>query len=438
MKLEFNLKQVQTLAITQELVLAIEILQFNNLELKDYIKKEAEENVALDLPDATVDDRLEKFIRNYKEATENRYNFPGAEREEYSYENYATKEECLGDHLLDQLPGLFLSEEEETVARYVLGNIDSNGYLTSSAAEMAREIHVSEAEIEEIIRGIQTFEPAGVGGRNLREVLLLQTDDEVEREIIKSYLEEVSRNRIVEIGEAMNLSPKEVQSAVDRIKKLNPKPGASFPSSERTLYIVPDGEIKVEDGKVVVEIFDDGKENLNLNTYYLTLLQETKDEEVIGYLKDRVKKAMFLVKAIEQRKETIKKVIHSIAKLQERFFLGGALLPMTLKDVAYDVEMSESTISRTTRGKYIIFENKTYELKDFFTQGLRGEGEDRSSREVKDRIIEIIEGEDPKKPLSDQKISDMLKKEGVEISRRTVAKYRDEENIPATSKRRRF
>lgn len=438
MKLEFNLKQVQTLAITQELVLAIEILQFNNLELKDYIKKEAEENVALDLPDSTVDDRLEKFIRNYKEATENRYNFPGEEREEYSYENYATKEECLGDHLLDQLPGLFLSEEEETVARYVLGNIDSNGYLTSSAAEMAREIKVSEEEIEEIIKGIQTFEPAGVGGRTLREVLLLQTDDEVEREIIKSYLEEVSRNRIVEIGEAMNLPAKEVQSAVDRIKKLNPKPGASFPSSERTLYIVPDGEIKVEDGKVVVEIFDDGKENLNLNTYYLTLLQETKDEEVIGYLKDRVKKAMFLVKAIEQRKETIKKVIHSIAKLQERFFLGGALLPMTLKDVAYDVEMSESTISRTTRGKYIIFENKTYELKDFFTQGLRGEGEDRSSREVKDRIIEIIDGEDPKKPLSDQKISDMLKKEGVEISRRTVAKYRDEENIPATSKRRRF
>lgn len=438
MKLEFNLKQVQTLAITQELVLAIEILQFNNLELKDYIKKEAEENVALDLPDSTVDDRLEKFIRNYKEATENRYNFPGEEREEYSYENYATKEECLGDHLLDQLPGLFLSEEEETVARYVLGNIDSNGYLTSSAAEMAREIHVFEAEIEEIIRGIQTFEPAGVGGRNLREVLLLQTNDEVEREIIKSYLEEVSRNRIVEIGEAMNLPAKEVQSAVDRIKKLNPKPGASFPSCERTLYIVPDGEIKVEDGKVVVEIFDEGKENLNLNTYYLTLLQETKDEEVATYLKDRVKKAMFLVKAIEQRKETIKKVIHSIAKLQERFFLGGTLAPMTLKDVAYDVEMSESTISRTTRGKYIIFENKTYELKDFFTQGLRGEGEDRSSREVKDRIIEIIEGEDPKKPLSDQKISDMLKKEGVEISRRTVAKYRDEENIPATSKRRRF
>ena len=426
MKLEFNLKQVQTLAITQELVLAIEILQLNNLELKDYIKKEAEENVALDLPDATVDDRLEKFIRNWKEASENRYNFPGEEREEYSYENFATKEDCLSDHLLDQLPGLFLSEEEETVARYVLGNIDSNGYLTSSAADMAKEIRVSEDEIEEIIKGIQTFEPAGVGGRNLREVLFLQTDDKVEREIINSYLEEVSRNRIV------------VQSAVDRIKKLNPKPGASFPSCERTLYIVPDGEIKVEDGKVVVEIFDDGKENLNLNTYYLALLQETKDQEVATYLKDRVKRAMFLVKAIEQRKETIKKVIHSIAKLQERFFLGGALAPMTLKDVAYDVEMSESTISRTTRGKYIIFENKTYELKDFFTQGLRGEGEDISSREVKDRIIEIIEGEDPKKPLSDQKISDMLKEEGVEISRRTVAKYRDEENIPATSKRRRF
>lgn len=438
MKLEFNLKQVQTLAITQELVLAIEILQLNNLELKDYIKKEAEENVALDLPDATVDDRLEKFIRNWKEATENRYNFPGEEREEYSYENFATKEECLSDHLLDQLPGLFLTEEEETVARYVLGNIDSNGYLTSSAADMAKEIRVSEDEIEEIIKGIQTFEPAGVGGRNLREVLLLQTDDKVEREIINSYLEEVSRNRIVEIGEAMNLPAKDVQSAVDRIKKLNSKPGASFPSCERTLYIVPDGEIKVEDGKVVVEIFDDGKENLNLNTYYLTLLQETKDQEVATYLKDRVKKAMFLVKAIEQRKDTIKKVIHSIAKLQERFFLGGALAPMTLKDVAYDVEMSESTISRTTRGKYIIFENKTYELKDFFTQGLRGEGEDISSREVKDRIIEIIEGEDPKKPLSDQKISDMLKEEGVEISRRTVAKYRDEENIPATSKRRRF
>lgn len=438
MKLEFNLKQVQTLAITQELVLAIEILQLNNLELKDYIKKEAEENVALDLPDTTVDEKFEKFIKNYKEATENRYRFPGDEREEYSYENFATKEASLSDHLLDQLPGLFLSDEEETVARYVLGNIDSNGYLTSSATEMAKEIKAPEEEIEEIIKGIQTFEPAGVGGRNLREVLLLQTSNDVEREIINSYLEEVSRNRIVEIGEAMNLSPKEVQSAVDRIKKLNPKPGAAFPSSERTLYIVPDGEIKVEDGKVVVEIFDEGKENLNLNTYYLTLLQETKDEEVIGYLKDRVKKAMFLVKAIEQRKETIKKVIHSIARLQERFFLGGALLPMTLKDVAYDVEMSESTISRTTRGKYIIFENKTYELKDFFTQGLRGESEDVSAREVKDRIIEIIEGEDPKKPLSDQKISDMLKKEGVEISRRTVAKYRDEENIPATSKRRRF
>lgn len=438
MKLEFNLKQVQTLAITQELVLAIEILQLNNLELKDYIKKEAEENVALDLPDATVDEKFEKFIRNWKEATENRYNFPGEEREEYSYENFAKKDDCLDDHLLDQLPGLFLTEEEETVARYVLGNIDSNGYLTSSAADMAKEIHVSEDVIEEIIKGIQTFEPAGVGGRNLREVLLLQTEDKVEREIINSYLEEVSRNKIFEIGEAMNLPAKEVQSAVDRIKKLNPKPGASFPSCERTLYIVPDGEIKVDDSKVVVEIFDDGKENLNLNTYYLTLLQETKDQEVICYLKDRVKKAMFLVKAIEQRKETIKKVIHSIAKLQERFFLGGALLPMTLKDVAHDVEMSESTISRTTRGKYIIFENKTYELKDFFTQGLRGEGEDISSREVKDRIIEIIEREDPQKPLSDQKISDMLKEEGVEISRRTVAKYRDEENIPATSKRRRF
>ncbi|UHR02395.1 RNA polymerase factor sigma-54 [Peptoniphilus sp. GNH] len=440
MQLNLDIKQVQTLAITQELVLAIEILQLNNLELSDYIKKEAQENVVLEMPDEKfADDKLEKFLKNYREHQSYRPQNPTDDKEEFGFEQFAVEEESLYDYLNMQLPGLMLKGKDQEIADYIIGNINSKGYLSTSCEDIARCMNLPIEKIEKILKKVQSLEPSGVGGRNLREVLLLQVEkDSLEAKIIENYLEEISKNKLREIAADLGKDVKEIQKAVDKIKELNPKPGSGFASKERTLYITPDAIVTLDGKEINIEIIDDGKDKLKISNYYLDLLESTQDKDVKEYLKDKIKKAMFIVKAIEQRRQTIEKVIRSIVKLQERFFKEDILTPMTLKDVADDIEMSESTISRTTRGKYLVYNEKTYELKDFFTVGLTGKTEDVSSRQVRQRLIEIIEKEDPKKPLSDQKISDILKKEGIEISRRTVAKYRDEENIPSTSKRKRF
>ncbi len=442
--LKLNLKQTQNLVLTTQLVTAIQLLQLNTIELKQFVETEISENVMLDAIEEKTEslEDIREFAKNYrKDLTYEKPSYD-EDSEDRNYEEYVTEKVSLSEYLKYQLIEENVCNKNRGICIEVLDNIGDDGYFKGDLYEIANNHQVDFNLVLTVLKWVQRkFEPKGIGARDLRECLLLQLgpNEYNERTIVKDYLNLLAENKIQEIANEMGISVHNAQIACDNIKKLNPKPGMSIGSGE-VVYIKPDAHLRVEDNRLVIEIEEHPYENLKINPYYLSLLEnENTDKNTKKYISEKLKKALFIVEAIESRRLTIRKVIYSIAKLQEEYFLGKKdLVPMRLIEVAEDIEMSESTVSRVTRDKYLEFNGRVYELKDFFTGGLGSEEGEVSVNVVKKRIKEIIEGENPKKPLSDQKLTDMLQREGIEISRRTVAKYRDELNIPSTTKRKRF
>ncbi|NLX62610.1 MAG: RNA polymerase factor sigma-54, partial [Tissierellia bacterium] len=366
---------------------------------------------------------------------------------EYNYENFVSTSSSLKEYLLFQLNVLKLNTIDYIIGRAIIENIDDNGYLMVTVEQLSEEIGVSPERIENVLSIVQTFDPSGVGARDLKECLLIQVkEDNVKNPnvelIIKKYLKDIAYNRISKIAKELNIDEKEVQDICDYIKTLEPKPGRLYENSSGDVkYIIPDAIIEYVDGEYVIILNDVTAPRLNINKFYREMLRKEGDVEASEFLKEKLSSAMWLIRSIEQRRMTIYNVVKSILKHQREFFENGekALKPLTLKEVADDINMHESTVSRATNGKYIQTPRGLYELKYFFTSGLSTkEGEDVSSTSIKAMIKEIIDGEDPKKPLSDQKISNMLKDRGIKISRRTVAKYRDEMDIPSSTMRKRY
>lgn len=463
MKLDFSLQiqQVQKLLMTPQLKQAIKILQMPALELQGYIQQKVEENPVLEVIEEQENDiYIDKKNFDKKKETSNEdiidwqeyfnerhyeeVSFGKERVERDSFETYTKKEITFWEYFEEQMGMLNLCKKGEKIAEYIIGSLDENGYLRTSVEEIANSLGVKDSEVELVLKKVQQLEP-GIAARSLKECLLLQIQYRKDAPhhtqcVIENYLELVGEMKLPKLAETLNLSLLQVQEIVDYIKKLNPRPGLAFASNMDNRYIQPDVYI-VEYGEEYMVIVNDSiVPRLKINNYYKSLLNHGNDQEQ-QYIKDNLNSAYNLLKAIEQRKRTLQQVVEFIVNYQREFFKHGIkyLKPLKLKDVAESLNIHESTVCRATNGKYADTPRGIFELKYFFSGSLGSNcGEEVSTMGIKKRIIEIIEKEDKSKPLSDQQIADILQKEGVNISRRTVAKYRDEANIPSSAKRKRY
>jgi len=468
MKMNFNLNlaQTQKLIMTPELKQAIEILQYNSLELNEFIQDELLSNPVLqqtsagaeavekepepEKPASNDDDVYDKIdwkavAGEFEDGRVRQTNYE--KKDDVNYDNFVAAEESLVDHLCFQLQMTNFSEIEIKAAMYVVENIDENGYLEIDYEDISRAIGIDNDTAETIIQTIQTFDPPGVAARSLEECLLIQLthfDDDVSVEcrVVASYLDDLASNRIQKIAKALDISLEIAQIACDRIRKLEPKPGREYASLREVRYVTPDVYIDKVEGKYVIRVSESSAPKLYINAYYRSILrQEAADESAVGYINKKLTSALKLIKSIEQRRNTIYRVVDSIINFQYDFFEKGAmyLKPLNLKDVADEIGVHESTVSRAVNGKYLQCGQGLFEIKHFFQSGVTGAfGEGVSAESIKMLIKDLVGSEDPKKPLSDQKISNELGKAGIKVSRRTIAKYRDELSIPSTSKRKRF
>lgn len=457
-----NLEQTQKLVMTPELKQAIEILQYNSVELKDFIQQELVNNPVLEPgqqkneaeyeqkkeskeQDDIVD--MKKLLSEYDSSKYKNRAGVYEEKEGTSFENYLSTETTLTDHLLFQLQFTLLKGKEKIIGKYIIENIDENGYLQINNEEICNKFNIQDSEAESIVSIVQTFDPVGVAARSLKECLIIQlrqnnVEEEIIYRIINDHLDDLANNKINNIAKKLDISLERVQEVGDFIKTLEPKPGRIFSSSRDVRYVTPDVTVEKVNNEYIVIVRDTAAPRLTINHYYRKLLlNKEMEENTSSYINKKLNSALKLIRCIQQRRNTIYKVVKAIVNYQIDFFDRGVihLKPLTLKEIADEIGVHESTVSRAINGKYMQCPRGIYELKYFFQSGVSSAlGEGVSAESIKSIIKDLIQNENPKKPFSDQAISNELNKTGVKISRRTVAKYRDELNIPSSSKRRRY
>ncbi len=486
LELKQQLRLSQQLVMTPQLQQAIKLLQLSRLELVGLVQKELEENPVLEellegdaegsaddaseapeVPEATqaaseelaapeapaADDReptdAEKIADLDWQSYLDTYPQTGVREarddDRPSFEATLTRRPTLSEHLTWQLQMDPIPEDQERAAQYIIGNLDERGYLRSTVEEIARQAGVEEKPVEEALERIQTLDPAGVAARDLKECLGIQiralgiTDPLVTR-IIDEVLETLIKRDFRGVARKLGTSIEPVAAAARVIGRLEPRPGRAFGGDE-PVYIIPDIYVyKIGDDFHIV-LNDDGLPRLRINRLYRDVLARGGDtpKDTRAYVHDKVRSALWLIKSIHQRQRTIYKVMQSIIKFQRDFFEKGIsyLKPLNLRDIADDIEMHESTVSRVTTNKYTHTPQGIFELKYFFNSSIRRvEGDAIASESVKDRIQHLIRNEDPRRPLSDQRIAEMLRVANINIARRTVTKYRESLNLLSSTKRR--
>lgn len=428
-------KITQRLKLTPQMRLAISLLQMPLVKLKDYVQQQIEENPLLEIEN----------IEPGEKPQEN-YNF---DEEEQDYrETLITNPATLQGHLLKQLHLLIDTENERKIGELIIENIDDNGYLKISVEETAESIKAMPSQVERVLNLIQTFDPIGVGARDLRECLLSQIKggvkakqkvDSLVYQIIDKYLHYLEKKRFEFIAKKLNVPVERIKDAIKKIAHLEPKPGQSF-NTERPVRLIPDVILKRNNDKYEVMFNDWGLPSLNLNPKYKRMLkQEDITEDTREYLKERLGAAKFLINALNKRKETIRKVTEAIVYIQKDFLDNGMqnLKPMTLSQIANLVGRHKSTVSRTVNNKYLQTPDGIFELRHFFDSGIKREnGEFYSSKAIKSKIKELIGNENKEAPLADQEVVNLLKTQGISISRRTIAKYRHQLKILSSQSRR--
>ncbi|MGF7400173.1 RNA polymerase factor sigma-54 [Thermoanaerobacterium thermosaccharolyticum] len=341
MKLDIglNLKQVQKLMMTPQLIQAIEILQLNSYELNELITNELETNPMLEASEER-EDIIDAYIEMNKNSDLDKYNYSSddEEKDDYSFENIVYNETSLTDHLMFQLHITPLQKKLKEICKVIIYDLDSNGYLNDDVKKLSEEYKFNEADVLKALNIVQSFDPPGVGARNLNECLKLQLKSKnlyngIIKEIIDNYLYEIADNKLVYIAKKLNVDIKEVQNAVDEIKKLNPRPGASFSSYNDTKYVIPDAYIKKVNGDYVVLINESLYPGLRINKSYESILTATDDDNIKKYLSNKIQSAMWLIKSIESRRDTLYKVLSAIVKEQREFFdrIQKYIKPMNLK-----------------------------------------------------------------------------------------------------------
>lgn len=459
MKLDFNLNltQEQKLIMTQQMQLSIKLLQMSTYDLREHIEKEFLENPILEgdfdfiQEEKKFEDKIDykemiKYLEfdNYGNQSYGDYN----KDDEVSPFNFISKSESLTEYLQDQLIESDEDEYKKAIVSYMIENIDSRGYLDMPLEDICKELDINIELGEEALEILQDLDPDGIGARDLKECLKIQLIkkgmlDENLEEIIDEYLDLIADNKFSIIAKNLDITPKEAQDLGDIIKGLEPKPSRGFFTGDDVKFIIPDAAIRKIDGEYFVIMNEGVIPRLSISNLYKDIINNKEDESTESYVKEKLNSAMFLIKSIEQRKSTLLRILEQVAEKQKEYFDKGQkyLKPMTLKEMAEILKIHESTVSRAIKDKYILTSFGTVKIKDLFTGGLstsKNNSEDVAVVNIKKQIKEMIDAEDKKKPLSDQIICDELNKKKLNISRRTVAKYREELGIRSSSKRKRI
>ncbi|MBN1352945.1 RNA polymerase factor sigma-54 [candidate division KSB1 bacterium] len=463
----------QTLKQSPQQVLLSSLLQLPTLSLEHKIKMELETNPLLE-EDTTLEEEFQieqeaKIEKNEKESEGEAESDATNETDEIEWDEILNDEESfeyripkdnsaevferpevyqstLPEVLLNQLNMTQLTEREYMIGEYIIWNINEDGYLSTTVESIAENLSVDADEVEKVLNVIHYFEPVGIGARDLQECLLIQLKDkgstnQTAIDILTDHFDDFKNKRYERIAKKTGIELKELKAVVEEIRKLNPKPGEGYINYNEN-YVVPDLVVEKVDGNYQVELYDWNIPHLRINNSYKKLLLDKKktSKETKDYIKQRLESARWLINSIHQRRITIKRVMEAIVEKQIAFFEKGKghIRPMILKDIADEIGMDISTVSRVTNGKYVQTDYGVFELKYFFSERIHGEDGDVSNKEIKDKIKNIIEKENPKKPLNDQKIAELLKKEGFRVARRTVAKYREQMKIPVSRLRRKI
>ncbi|MFC4322418.1 RNA polymerase factor sigma-54 [Litchfieldia salsa] len=419
-------KQSLKLSMTKELTQAITLLQYSSIELQDFLQQLSLENPLMEL----------------KERSYSNLRVGGVSKKPIDY--IGKNVLSLSDHLCMQLVNFDLSHQEQIAVKYVIASLDDNGYLLQSEKELATSLGINIEIVTKTIDVIQQLDPVGVGARNLQECLLLQLFQKPDTsplatEVIDQYFEPFANKSWKEISTALRVDVKEIQKVYDLVQQLNPRPGSQF-QHWTTSYIKPEVKIEVVKGEVLFTLLAVNTTQLSLNKQYSNL--RDINPEAKSFLEEKYNQYLWIEKSIEQRKQTILKVMTEIIKKQRSFFIKGPMhiQPLTMSDVAVELGIHESTVSRAARGKYVQTPYGTFEIKSFFSNQVNDKSSvDLSSIQLKSLIKDIIEKENKQKPLSDQQLVSLLEQEyQVVVSRRTIAKYRDQLGIQGSNKRKRY
>ncbi len=490
--LKQRLQQKLLQKLSPQQIQIIKLLEIPTVQLEQRIKKELEENPVLEegyddsdnpytdqegdnssqqeeetaageqdaqdefsIDDYLGDDEIPDYrlsLRNYS---------PDDKKEEIPFSVGST----FHDYLLSQVGLQNFSEKEKLLAQYLVGNIGEDGYLRRDIENIVddlaftQNITASEEELTKVLRVIQQFDPPGVGARDLRECLLLQIERKdldtpavaLAHRILKDHFNEFTRKHYRKILERLNISEEELKEAIDEILKLNPKPGSSFsdPMNKPVQHIVPDFILEIDEGRLNLSLNTRNVPDLRINKQYADMLRaynesnkkpSKEDRDTLTFVKQKLDSAKWFIDAIKQRQNTLLLTMHAIIEFQKEFFLTGdetKLRPMILKDIAEKTGLDISTISRVANSKYIQTPYGIYQLKYFFSEGMQTDsGEEVSTREIKAILQELIDNEDKKHPLTDEKLTEILQEKGYQIARRTVAKYREQLNIPVARLRK--
>ncbi|MBF0370555.1 MAG: RNA polymerase factor sigma-54 [Magnetococcales bacterium] len=473
------------LVMTPQLQMAIRLLQMSSLELADYLQEELDKNPLLEraddgsgsssevqeaqeTPTPTQESPPEQSAKKEEAPTDSAtsetqlndelpvdadwsdvYGDSGPGTYENSgsteappLENTLTRGETLADHLTWQLGVSAMNDRERELGLILIDAIDDNGYLTTSLQAMSELTRIPEEELEDVLTLVHSFEPAGVGARDLAECLRLQLKNlKMARQPYTGLLEhlnDLARRDFRKLRRILKLNEEELAEAVAVIHSLNPKPGLAF-GHDHANYVAPDVFVRKHEGKWVVEVNPDTMPKLRINRYYQDNLSSRASASDKRFLTENARSAQWLIKSLEQRASTIYRVAESIVRFQQDFLDHGQeyLKPLILKDVADDIGVHESTTSRVTSNKYMHTPRGIFELKYFFSSSLSSPtGDTHSSEAVKYKIRKLVDSEPPRRPFSDEKLARLLQEQGVEVARRTVAKYRDSMGIPSSSRRK--
>ncbi|RLQ96681.1 RNA polymerase factor sigma-54 [Falsibacillus albus] len=441
MNLKAGLWQQQTLklSMTQELSQAIALLQYSTQELVSFLEQKALENpfIQMEAPNIQLMDPRHDRLRK------TRIHKPDKTKQEW-LEQVARKTTSIQDYLSSQLIMKALSNKQKMIINQLLYNLDSNGYLAASLDEIERAADAAPAEVNQCLRMIQQLEPAGVGARSLQECLMLQLERKgdvppLAAAIIEDHFQEFAEKKWKPLSKKLSCSMASIQEVSDYIRTLSPRPGAEY-STEPSPYVIPELIVQVIGGSIELRMNDGTIPAIQFQKEYYHELSKIRDPQLKSFIKEKSQDFRFLMKSLRQRHETMMKVGMALVEFQSEFFLKGSkyLKPLTMKQMSEEIQVHESTVSRAVREKYIQTPFGTFELKYFFSAALETDADQTSSNTVKNLISEWIDQEDKGKPISDQMIADQLKREGIRVSRRTVAKYRDQLGILSSSKRKRF
>jgi RNA polymerase sigma-54 factor len=469
---KLHTKLVQKLILTPSLQQAIKLLPMSTLELADLLNQEMVENPLLEeVPteelqpaeqqqpekaeaqpttekaDTWDDADYEYFFGDYLDDGY-RSRTPSEVKELPPIENTLSTAASLADHLMWQLSLQTEDEKLKEIGGAIVGNLDDDGYLVASVEEIAAMGDWPVADVERALQHVQTFDPIGVAARDLQECLWLQIrqlglEGTPTEKIVTEHLRLLQNHQVPEIARRLGMSIDDLKEHIEIIRNLDPKPGSRY-NPQQSQYVIPDVYVvKVED-QYVAALNEEGLPQLRISPTYRRLLDKSagtvqENKETRDYVKDKFRSALWLIKSVDQRQKTIQKVANSIINFQREFLDHGIeyLRPLVLRDVANDIGMHESTVSRVVNNKYMHTPQGVFELKYFFHSGISSSyGDSVSSVTIKQRIRKIIENEDPRKPLSDSKIVSILQKEGLMLARRTIAKYREELKIPTSNQRK--